>query len=121
MIRSLNLSYESRLQQEMKDWKSVLYNAYKDLKQSKLKHPVIDKSILPPEKREYLEKADCLQSFIRESLEFREQALLFLDYDYAELMEMVENLEDLCEHKLELIKANKIAENLANCNKKLKH
>lgn len=99
----------------MKDWKSVLYNAYKDLKQSKQKHPVVDKSILPPEKREYLEKANCLQSFVRESIEFREQASLFLDYDYAELMEMVENLESLCEHKLELIKANKIAENLANC------
>lgn len=102
----------------MKDWKSVLYNAYKDLKQSKQKHPVVDKTILPPEKLEYLEKADCLQNFIRESIDFRQQASLFLEYDYAEFMEMRENLETLCEHKLDLVKANKIAENLANVNRK---
>ncbi|KAM7350439.1 kinetochore Mis12-Ndc80 network component 1 [Cochliomyia hominivorax] len=102
----------------MKDWKSLLMNAYKDFKQSKQKHPVVDKSILPPEKREYLEKADDLQNFIRESIEFRQTALLFLEYDYAELIEMVENLESLYEHKLELIKTNKIAQNLANIKSK---
>ena len=98
----------------MKDWKSVLYSAYKGLKQSKEKHPIVDKSMLPAEKRNYLEKADCLQTFIRESLDFRQQASIFLDYDYAEYMEMRQNLEDLCEHRLNRIKYNKIAENLAN-------
>lgn len=101
----------------MKDWKSVLYNAYKDLKQSKQKHPTVDKTMLSPEKLEYLNKADCLQNFIRESMEFRQQAVLFLEIDYAELIEMAENLETLCEHRLDLIKANKIAENLANVNR----
>ncbi|KAI8118915.1 mitochondrial, NFU1 iron-sulfur cluster scaffold like protein [Lucilia cuprina] len=106
--------HERRLQQEMKDWKSFLFQAYKDLKESKQKHPVVDKTILSHEKRDYLERADCLQNFIRESIEFRQQASLFLDYDYAEYMEIVDNLETLCDHRLQVIKANKIAENLAN-------
>ncbi|XP_023302099.2 uncharacterized protein LOC111684202 [Lucilia cuprina] len=110
--------HERRLQQEMKDWKSFLFQAYKDLKESKQKHPVVDKTILSHEKREYLERADCLQNFIRESIEFRQQASLFLDYDYAEYMEMVDNLETLCDHRLQVIKANKIAENLANVKRK---
>lgn len=102
----------------MKDWKSVLYKAYKDLKQSKEKHPMVDISILPAEKRSYLAKADCLQNFIRDSIDFRQQASLFLDYEYAEFMEMRQSLEDLCEHRLNLIKQNNIAKNLANIPRK---
>lgn len=98
----------------MKDWKTLIHNAYSEFKKSKLKHPVIDKSILPPEKREYLEKAPCLQSFIRESIEFRQQAHIFLELDHAEIMDMVENLESQCEHRLNQIKSVKIRENLAN-------
>ncbi|XP_075155262.1 kinetochore Mis12-Ndc80 network component 1 [Haematobia irritans] len=106
--------YESRLHSEMKDWKTLLRSTYNELKKAKEKYPVIDKTILPPEKREYLEKAPCLQSFIRESLEFRQQAHIFLELDYPEVMDMVANLEDICERRINLVKAQKMRENLAN-------
>lgn len=105
------------MDQELKDWKTFLHGAYNDLKKSKQKHPVIDKTILPPEKREYLEKAPCLQSFIRESIEFREEAHIFLELDYAEVLEALENLESLCRHRIKMAKAEKLAENLANYKK----
>ncbi|XP_013097926.1 uncharacterized protein LOC106080872 [Stomoxys calcitrans] len=107
-------NYESRLQKEIKDWKSLFQTAYNDLKKSEQKHPIIDKSILPQEKREYLEKAPCLQSFIRESLAFRRQAYEFLEIEYAEAMELAAYLEEECEHRLLQVKTEILTENLAS-------
>ncbi|XP_061399355.1 uncharacterized protein LOC133335065 [Musca vetustissima] len=107
-------AYESRLHQEMKDWKTLLRQTYSDLKKAKQKHPIIDKSILSPEKVEYLEKAPCLQNFIRESMDFRQQAYVFLELDYANIMDYVTNLEEQCEHRLNQVMAERICENLAN-------
>ncbi|XP_073829266.1 succinyl-coenzyme A synthetase beta subunit, GDP-forming isoform X2 [Musca autumnalis] len=98
----------------MKDWKTLLRQTYSDLKKAKQKHPIIDKSILPPEKMKYLEAAPCLQNFIRESMDFRHAAYVFLELDYANIMDMVRNLEDQCEHRLNQVLAEKIRENLAN-------
>lgn len=103
----------------MKDWKTLLRQTYSDLKKAKQKHPIIDKSVLSHEKIKYLEKAPCLQNFIRESLDFRHQAYIFLELDYADTMDMIKNLEDQCEHRLNQVMAEKIRENLASFPKNL--
>lgn len=98
----------------MKDWKSAYHRIYYEMKKAESKHPVIDKSILPSDLLGHLEAAPCLQTFLRESYEFRRRAHIFQEISCKEIAEMIESLHDLYERRISLIKANKIADHLAN-------
>ncbi|XP_004520058.1 uncharacterized protein LOC101449675 [Ceratitis capitata] len=108
-------SYEARLQDEIKQWGSLWRDSIQQLKEFKLKpHPIIDKSILSDEKRAYLEKAPDLQRFLRDSVEFRQNAYIFLEYDFPRFEVVQKNLIEVCDYNAFLIREGKIEENLAN-------
>lgn len=96
----------------MKEWKNVYSRMYDEMKKAENKHPVIDKSILPSDFLQHLESAPCLQTFIRESLEFRRRAYIFQEIQCQEITEMLDNLHELFERCFVQIKANKIDEHL---------
>lgn len=103
------------MRQEIKEWSTLWRDSIQQLKMFKLKsHPIIDTSILSPQNRAYLEKAPDLQRFIRESIEFRQKAYIFMEKDYAQFQDVLRNLMEVCEHNALIRKESKIEENLAN-------
>lgn len=114
VIFLIYFSYEERLANEMKEWKSIYSRMYREMKKAECKHPVIDKSILPGDFQQHLETAPCLQTFVRESSEFRRRAHIFQEIQCKEITDMLDSLHELYERRINLIKANKLAEHLAN-------
>ncbi|XP_017482971.1 PREDICTED: uncharacterized protein LOC108371871 [Rhagoletis zephyria] len=107
-------SHEARLKEEIKQWSTLWRDSMKQLKAFKLKpHPVIDTTILSAEKRAYLEKAPDLQRFLRNSVEFRQKAYIFLEDDCEKFQTDLTNLIEVCEYKTILKRERKIDENLA--------
>lgn len=103
------------MRQEIKEWSTLWRDSIQQLKTFKLKsHPIIDTSILSPQNRAYLENAPDLQRFIRESIEFRQKAYIFMEKDYAQFQVVLRNVMEVCEHNAFIKKENKIEENLAN-------
>ncbi|XP_011205158.1 uncharacterized protein LOC105227497 [Bactrocera dorsalis] len=107
--------YEENLRQEIKEWSTLWRDSIQQLKTFKLKpHPIVDMSILSPQNRAYLENAPDLQRFIRESIEFRQKAYIFMEKDYAQFQDVLRNVLEVCEHNAFIKKESKIEENLAN-------
>ena len=69
----------------------------------------LDINILTPEQRTYLERAPNLQKFIDESIQFREEAHVFLEKTFPEILTKRENLREMCENTLRLSVKRQIA------------
>ncbi|XP_067636861.1 uncharacterized protein [Eurosta solidaginis] len=108
-------SYEERLREEIKQWGSLWRESLQKLKDFKTKpHPQVDASILSAENRAYLKKAPDLRRFIRESIDFRQKAYIFLEKDYPDFQDVQQNLINACDYRICVSQTALINKNLAN-------
>ncbi|XP_055918739.1 uncharacterized protein LOC129950846 [Eupeodes corollae] len=99
--------YEKRLNDEIEEWLSLLKKTRQNINNA-LSSNNIDYSVLSQDKLDYLKRAPDLNKFLEESIDFRKEAKVYLEVDYANILEIHENLTQLCQDRLDTKKSQLI-------------